>query len=42
MRSWMQEGKVTGERYDGTWANIGNPEQLHELDALLGGAPKAI
>jgi MurNAc alpha-1-phosphate uridylyltransferase len=38
MRSWMQEGKVTGERYDGTWANIGDPEQLHALDVLLGGA----
>lgn len=35
MRGWMHEGKVTGERYDGTWANIGTPAQLYELDALL-------
>jgi MurNAc alpha-1-phosphate uridylyltransferase len=26
----MREGKLSGERFDGYWTNIGTPEQLHE------------
>jgi MurNAc alpha-1-phosphate uridylyltransferase len=26
----MREGKLSGERYDGYWANIGTPEQLRD------------
>jgi MurNAc alpha-1-phosphate uridylyltransferase len=26
----MREGKLSGERFDGYWANIGTPEQLRE------------
>lgn len=31
----MREQTITGERYDGPWWNIGNPQQLAELDAYL-------
>jgi MurNAc alpha-1-phosphate uridylyltransferase len=27
----MREGKLSGERYDGFWANVGTPEQLRAL-----------
>lgn len=27
--------RASGERYDGCWINVGAPEQLHALDALL-------
>jgi MurNAc alpha-1-phosphate uridylyltransferase len=26
----MLEGKLSGERFDGFWANIGTPEQLRD------------
>lgn len=36
---WLYEfaraGRVTGELFDGTWDNIGTPEQLNALDARL-------
>jgi len=31
----MREGKLSGERYDGFWRNIGTSAQLAELDAVL-------
>jgi MurNAc alpha-1-phosphate uridylyltransferase len=31
----MREGKLSGERYDGFWRNIGNPQQLAELNEEL-------
>ncbi|MFT3791426.1 MAG: nucleotidyltransferase family protein [Rudaea sp.] len=31
----MRAGRLTGERYDGTWRNIGTPRQLMQLDAAL-------
>lgn len=31
----MRERQLAGERYDGDWWNIGNPQQLAELDAHL-------
>ncbi len=31
----MRAGKLTGERHDGAWSNIGTPRQLAELDAQL-------
>ena len=34
----MREGKLSGERYDGFWRNLGNPAQLAELDAHLPGS----
>jgi MurNAc alpha-1-phosphate uridylyltransferase len=33
----MREHRLSGERYDGTWWNLGNPQQLAELDAQLRG-----
>ena len=36
-REWIGAGIVTGERYDGRWANIGTPEDLAGLDAALAG-----
>jgi len=34
-RQWIAEGIVSGERYDGPWANIGTPEDLAKLDRDL-------
>jgi N-acetyl-alpha-D-muramate 1-phosphate uridylyltransferase len=34
-REWIRLGIVSGERYDGPWANIGTPADLAALDALL-------
>ncbi len=31
----IARGQVTGEYYDGRWVNVGTPEQLAALDALL-------
>jgi MurNAc alpha-1-phosphate uridylyltransferase len=33
----MREQQLAGERYDGDWWNVGNPQQLAELDAHLRG-----
>ena len=32
---WIAHGIVSGERYDGPWANIGTPADLAALDAAL-------
>ena len=32
---WIREGIVSGERYDGPWANVGTPADLAALDASL-------
>jgi len=37
--AWIARGIVTGERYDGPWANVGTPADLAELDARLARAP---
>ncbi|HEY5862095.1 MAG TPA: nucleotidyltransferase family protein [Casimicrobiaceae bacterium] len=37
--AWIAKGIVTGERYDGPWANVGTPADLAELDARLARAP---
>ncbi len=36
-RDWMARGWVSGERFDGAWANVGTPADLAALDAQLGG-----
>jgi MurNAc alpha-1-phosphate uridylyltransferase len=33
--AWINERIVSGERYDGPWANVGTPADLAELDASL-------
>ena len=38
-QDWIGRGLVTGERYDGPWANVGTPADLAALDASLGSAP---
>jgi MurNAc alpha-1-phosphate uridylyltransferase len=30
----MRDGKLSGERYDGFWMNVGTPDQLRELASL--------
>ncbi|MFO7593277.1 MAG: nucleotidyltransferase family protein [Pseudomonadota bacterium] len=35
LRSAMEEGAVSGEHYRGQWFDIGTPERLAQLDALL-------
>jgi len=37
--TWIAKGIVSGERYDGPWANVGTPADLAELDARLARAP---
>jgi MurNAc alpha-1-phosphate uridylyltransferase len=37
--AWIARGIVSGERYDGPWANVGTPADLAELDARLTRAP---
>ncbi len=32
---WIAAGIVSGERWDGPWANVGTPDDLTELDAAL-------
>ena len=32
---FVDEGRVSGERFDGLWDNIGTPDQLRALDARL-------
>ena len=32
---WIARGIVSGERYDGPWANVGTPADLAALDAAL-------
>src|SRR4029079_1809549 len=34
-RDWIARGLVSGERYDGPWANVGTPEDLAALDRTL-------
>jgi MurNAc alpha-1-phosphate uridylyltransferase len=34
-RDWIGRGLASGERYDGPWANVGTPDDLHCLDAEL-------
>jgi N-acetyl-alpha-D-muramate 1-phosphate uridylyltransferase len=34
-RDWMARGMVSGERFDGAWANVGTPADLTALDAHL-------
>ena len=34
-QDWIGRGIVTGERYDGPWANVGTPADLAALDAAL-------
>jgi MurNAc alpha-1-phosphate uridylyltransferase len=31
----MREGKLSGERFDGRWTNIGTPEQLREAESFV-------
>ena len=35
MRRWINEGRISGELYQGAWRNVGTPQQLSELDLEL-------
>lgn len=35
---WIGAGRVSGERYEGPWENVGTPADLARLDAALAGA----
>ena len=35
LRRWIAGGIVSGERYDGAWANVGSPDDLARLDVAL-------
>ena len=38
-QEWIARGIVSGERYDGPWANVGTPADLAALDASLRSPP---
>ncbi len=35
LQRWIADGRVSGETFDGAWANVGTPHDLAELDAAL-------
>ena len=37
-RDWIDRGIVSGECYEGAWANVGTPDDLRALDAMLTGS----
>jgi MurNAc alpha-1-phosphate uridylyltransferase len=39
-REWIGRGWASGERYDGSWANVGTPEELQRLDRHLRSIPR--
>jgi MurNAc alpha-1-phosphate uridylyltransferase len=39
--AWIRAGFVSGERYDGPWANVGTPSELAALDTALSAPPGA-
>jgi len=39
-RAWIGRRIVSGERYDGPWANVGTPADLAILDAALRSGPE--
>lgn len=38
LRNAMANGRITGERHRGRWTDVGTPQRLAELDAVLAGA----
>jgi MurNAc alpha-1-phosphate uridylyltransferase len=38
-REWIARGWASGEPYAGTWANVGTPDELAQLERLLRSAP---
>jgi len=39
LRAAMAQGRVTAERYDGRWADVGTPERLQQLNQTPENAP---
>ena len=39
-REWIGRGWASGEAYPGTWANVGTPAELAQLDRLLRDSPR--
>ena len=35
LHAHVQKGRITGEKYNGRWCDVGTPERLHELDSQL-------
>ncbi len=42
LRTAMTTGQVSGEQHHGRWIDVGTPERLAELDALLAHDPRAL
>jgi hypothetical protein len=36
LQRWIADGQVSGETFNGAWANVGTPDDLAELDARCG------
>jgi N-acetyl-alpha-D-muramate 1-phosphate uridylyltransferase len=41
LTGWIERGLVSGELYDGPWANVGTPADLAALNAHLSSPPRA-
>lgn len=35
LQRWIADGQVSGETFEGAWANVGSPEDLAQLDTAL-------
>ena len=40
MESWIADGRVSGELFEGPWANVGTPDDLFALARELSKGPR--
>jgi MurNAc alpha-1-phosphate uridylyltransferase len=42
LQRWIAEGRISGETFDGIWANVGTPDDLARLDTALRQRPATV